>query len=318
MKLFKQIMSIILVIALFASFNFSIWFLLTRRCYDNYGTTSMAKMIELENYMPFDENSLIVKLDSDFKITENMPVLDGATALLPIYSAVINAVYPEDCVIHDGVDFTADSAMQYKNTLRGYKAIVDGDTDILFCAGPSAAQAEYAKEKGVELEYVPIGKEAFVFLVNSKNPVEDLSQEEIRGIYAGRYKNWKEVGGTNRIINPLTRLEGSGSQTALVNFLGNEKIGKKSPLAFTGGTLGFSFRYYVEGIVGNSGVKMVSVDGVYPDVENIKNGSYPIVSQFYAIYRKDNTNENIQPLIEWLLSEEGQYIIEESGYVGIK
>ncbi|MBR4878520.1 MAG: substrate-binding domain-containing protein, partial [Clostridia bacterium] len=267
---------------------------------------------------PFDENAQIVKLDSDFKITENMPVLDGATALLPVYSAVINAVYPEDSVIHDGNDFTSDSAMQYKNTLRGYKAIVDGDTDILFCAGPSKEQAEYAAQNGVELEYVPIGREAFVFLVNSQNPVQDLSIEEIRGIYAGRYKNWKDVGGTNRVINPLTRLEGSGSQTALVNFLGNETIGNKSPLAFLGGTLGFSFRYYVEGIVGNSGVKMISVNGVYPDVENIKNGSYPIVSEFYAIYRKDNTNENIKPLIEWLLSDEGQYIIEESGYVGIK
>ena len=60
---------------------------------------------------------------------------------------------------------------------------------------------------------------------------------------------------------------------------------------------------------------MLSVDGVYPDRENIANGNYPIVSNFYAVYDKNNDNPNIQPLIEWLLSEEGQRIIDETGYI---
>ena len=108
---------------------------------------------------------------------------------------------------------------------------MDGTTDILFCAGPSAEQMRYAEEKGVELVYVPVGLEAFVFFVNEQNPVDNLTVEQIRKIYACDYTNWSEVGGPNRIINPVTRLEGSGSQTAFESVMGGQKIGKKSPLA---------------------------------------------------------------------------------------
>ena len=69
----------------------------------------------------------------------------------------------------------------------------------------------------------------------------------------------------------------------------------------------------MDGIVENENVKMLSLDGVYPSCENIQNRTYPLVSQFYAIYRKDNKNENIPVLIDWLLSEEGQTLIEKTG-----
>ena len=69
--------------------------------------------------------------------------------------------------------------------------------------------------------------------------------------------------------------------------------------------------------MGNESVKMLSLGGVYPSAENIQNRTYPIVAQFYAIYRADNENENIQALIDWLLSDEGQRLIEQCGYVRI-
>ena len=71
-------------------------------------------------------------------------------------------------------------------------------------------------------------------------------------------------------------------------------------------------------MVGNRAVKMLSLNGVYPNAENIRNGTYPIIAEFYAIYRADNQNENIPILIDWFLSEEGQTIIEKSGYVRIR
>ena len=73
----------------------------------------------------------------------------------------------------------------------------------------------------------------------------------------------------------------------------------------------------MDGIVGNKSVKMLSLNGVYPSAENIQNGSYPIIAKFYAIYRADNDNENVQKLIDWILSDEGQEIIEKTGYVRI-
>lgn len=327
LKTAKQILVLFLIVLLFAMFNVSIYFILTRRLANNFSDTSQAKMIDVEAYLPHNPDSDLVRIDSSLKLTKNLPVLDGAAALVPVYAAFVDAVYPEGSVTFEGgsfsddnfygENFAPDSKMQYKNTVRGYQAIVDGSTDILFCAAPSAEQKQYAEEKGVELVYVPVGLEAFVFFVNENNPIEDLSPEQVRKIYTGEYKNWSEVGGANRVINPVSRLSGSGSQSAMDSFMKGQEIKGKSPLALTGGSIGFSFRYYMDGIVGNETVKMLSLNGVYPSSENIKNGTYPIIAQFYAIYRADNTNENIPVLIDWILSEEGQRIIEETGYVGI-
>ena len=326
-KLTKQILTLSLVFFLFASFNGSIFLLLTSRLSNNFSGTDQSKQIDVRMYLPHKSESDLAKIETDFRLTDNLPVLDGAAALVPVYASVIHSVYPEGCVTYEGgafsddnyygENFASDSAMQYKNTVRGYKAIVDGDTDILFCAAPSEEQTRYAQEQGVELVYVPVGLEAFVFFVNSQNPVDNLTVEQVRNIYDGTYTNWAQVGGPSRTINPVTRLEGSGSQSAMNAFMGDREIAPKSPFAFLGASIGFSFRYYMDGLVGNDSVKMLSLNGVYPSPENIRNGSYPVVVQFYAIYRADNQNPNIQPLIRWLLSEEGQALIEECGYVSI-
>ena len=324
----KQALSIVLVVVLFASFNFSIYMLLTNRLANNFSDTSQAKMVDVSKYLPHNEQSDLARINSSLKLYDNLPVLDGAAALVPVYASIIDSVYPEGSVTFEGgtfsddnfygENFAPDSKMQYKNTVRGYKEIVDGTTDILFCATPSAEQKQYAEENDVELVCVPIGLEAFVFFVNKNNPVDSLTTEQVRDIYGGKYTNWSQVGGPNRIINPVTRLEGSGSQSAMNAFMGDREIAPKSPLAITGASIGFSFRYYMNDMVGNEKVKMLSLNGIEPSAENIQNGSYPIIAQFYAIYRKDNTNENIPVLIDWILSEEGQKLIKESGYVRIK
>ena len=89
-------------------------------------------------------------------------------------------------------------------------------------------------------------------------------------------------------------------------------------LCKTGASIGFSFRYYMDGIVENDSVKMLSLNGVYPFAENIQSKRYPIVTQFYAIYRADNENPNVKILIDWLLSDDGQTLIEQCGYVRLK
>lgn len=327
-KIWKQLLVILLVVAVFAAFNLSIYMLLTGRLRNNFSDTGQSKQIDVARYLPHQPDSDLPRIESSLKLTENLPVLDGAAALVPVYAAIVDNVYPEGSVTYEGgsfsddnyygENFADDSAMQYNNTVRGYRAIVDGTTDILFCAAPSAEQKQYAVEQGVELVYVPVGLEAFVFFVNENNPVDDLTTDQIRGIYAGEYTNWSQLGGPDRVINPVTRLSGSGSQSAMDAFMGDVEIAPKSPFAITGVSIGFSFRYYMDGIVGNKAVKMLALNGVYPSPENIQNGSYPIIAQFYAIYRADNENENIPILIDWLLSEEGQQIIEQCGYVRIR
>ncbi len=316
-KIHNQLLAIIGLILFFVALDFGIYNLFTKRCISNASEGMKAKSIELDEYLPFQEDSKVVKVDSDITLTGDLPIIDGAAALYPVCSATVHALYPEDSVHFDGENFTTDSALQYRNTRGAYKAIVDGEVDIIICVKPSEEQLAYAAEQGVELELVPIGREAFVFLVNVDNPVDGLTVDQIKGIYTGKYTNWSQLGGNNRLISPLHRNQGSGSQTAMLSFMEGEEIARDYN-SFLGSAIGFSFRYYVEGVVANGGVKMLELNGVYPSVENIKNGSYPIINNLYAVYRKGDTNENIPVVIDWLLSEEGQQMIEDTGYVGLK
>ncbi len=316
-KLQKQIAVIVSIVLVFALFNASVFFLFTYRVLPRYSEDMQAKSVSLAEYLPFDESSKIVKLDSEMKLSGELPVIDGAAALYPVFSAFVNAVYPEDSIKWSGEDFEAESALQYRNTRGAYKAIVDGDIDIAILASPSEGQLAYAAENGVELEFIPIGRDAFVFLVGKNNPVDGLTSDEIRGIYSGEYQNWKELGGDDSRIGALTRNEGSGSQSSFLNFMGDTPV-KKDYDGFLGRSIGFSFRYYVEDVVSEGNVKMLALDGVYPDIEHIRNGEYPLVGEFYAVIRKGETNPNVKAFVDWMLSPEGQRIIEETGYVGIE
>lgn len=315
-KKYRQFMVIGIIIFLFVLFDIGIYAVFTRRCVSDYSEGMQAKSVELDKYLPFEEDSQIVKIRSELQLSGDLPVLDGAAALYPVFSAFVNAVYPEGSSIFDGENFSPDSVLQMNNTRGAYQAVVDGTSDVIVCAAPSEEQLAYAEEKGVELEMVPIGSEAFVFVVNAKNPVGDLSVEQVKGIYTGKYTNWSQLGGENKRIGALQRNEGSGSQTAMLRFMEGEEI-KTDYDSFLGSAIGYSFRFYVEGVVADGGVKLLSLNGVYPDKENIQKGTYPVVDHFYAIYRKDNENQNIPLLIDWMCSEEGQRIIEETGYTGV-
>ena len=80
--------------------------------------------------------------------------------------------------------------------------------------------------------------------------------------------------------------------------------------------MGFSFRYYVEGIIQNPDIKIIAIDDIEPTVENIKSGKYPVITPIYAVTYEEQMNDNVDKLLQWILSEEGQEIIEKTGYVG--
>ncbi len=296
--------------------------------YDESITINTSPNINTSEYLPFTNNTKIVKLDyeASLKLKDNLPIVDGAAAVFPVYSAFVNAVYPNTTTLNDGV-------FEYNNTVRGYRLLGEKRIDIFFGAYPSDTQIEDAKENNTEFEYTKIGTEAFVFFVHKDNPVTSLTADQIRRIYAGEITNWKEVGGKNEEIVAFQRNEGSGSQSMLIRFMDGKKI-MKAPTEQVNdmmsgiiervsnyknktNSIGFSFRYYLEGIIKNPDVKMVSIDDVAPTVENIKNGRYPITTSLYAVTYKDNPNANVDKLINWVLSNEGQEIIEKTGYVGI-
>lgn len=315
-KLKKQIVIIFFVVLGFVLFDYSFYSLITRNFINKYGENMREKSIDIASYLPFKDDSLIVHETSDIKIIDSIPQMDGATALYPIYSAYVEALYPKESVKFDGKDFLQDSKVQKTGTTVAYQKVIDGETDIIFCGKPSQKQLEYAESKNVELELVPIGKEAFVFIVNKNNKVNNLSIEQIKDIYTGKIDNWNLVGGENKNIIALQRAEGSGSQTAMLSFMNGKEMQKSSHILL-GRKIGYSFRYYVESIVNDGNIKMLSINEIEPNIENIRNDKYPIVDNFYMIYRKDNSNENIEKVKEFVLSEKGQKIIEDTGYVSV-
>lgn len=260
------------------------------------------------------------------RLKDNLPIVDGAAAVFPVYSAFVNAVYPSNVKLHV-------APFLYTNTSNGYTALANKAEDIFFGAYPSNAQIEYAKSVGTEFEYTKIGTEAFVFFVNKDNIVESLTEEEIKEIYSGKITNWKEVGGKDEEIIAFQRNEGSGSQSMLKRFMGTQEIMEApkeqvneymvgiieevSDYKNYSGAIGFSFRYYLEGIIKNDNVKMIKVNGIEPSKENIANGKYKLTTPLYAVTYKGNENSNVKLFIDWILSEEGQEIIEKTGYVGV-
>ncbi len=313
-KLAKQLGVIVLVIAMFIGLDTGIYQLFIKRVISHHSPGMQKMSVEVGNYVPFTGSENVYSAEGVTKLEGDIPVIDGAAALLPIYAGFVQSIYPESSVIYNGEDYDASSAMHYTNTRGAYKDIVDGNADIIICAQPSDEQLQYAKDNGVELEMVPIGSDAFVFIVNDSNPVNNITIEQIRGIYSGEIKNWKELGGKDIPIAAMRRNKNSGSQTALEKLMGDTPI-KPDYTTLFGSPIGFSFRYYVTGMLGEGKVKILTINGIAPTAETIADGSYPVAGNIYAIYRKGETNENVQKAIDFMLSPEGQKIVEQSGYI---
>lgn len=169
--------------------------------------------------------------------------------------------------------------------------------------------------------------------MNKDNPVTNLSSKQIRDIYSGKITNWKEVGGKDEKIRAFQRPEGSGSQSALIRFMNGQSIMKPMTKDVPAGmgaiisvtaeyenrdnAIGYSFRFYTQAMKKSNKIKLLQIDGVAPTVEHIRDDIYPITSPFYAVYVKGNENKNLMRLINWIQSDEGQQLIEKTGYVSI-
>jgi phosphate transport system substrate-binding protein len=294
---------------------------------------TVEQNFNLRAYAPFQENSKAVSLDepSTLKLTDDLPRLDGATALFPVYSAFVQAIYPEAEYYDAGKE--GETPLRCTSTAHAYDNLIKGKTDIIFVAGISEEHRQFAEESGVELVFTPIGREAFVFFVTVKNPVSSLTSEQLRAIYAGRITNWREVGGKNKKITAYQREANSGSQTMFIEFMEGTPI--MDPPVDTRATgmgamievvayknynnaLGYSFLFYTTEMVQNERIKLLELDGVAPTRENVANGTDPLSSYFYAVTARDNPNPNIVPLIDWILSAQGQSLIEKTGYTPLQ
>lgn len=312
---------------------------------DSLATVDDRELL-LRQYEPFREDNQLAALEGPASLHLDSPYdlrLDGATALYPVYAAFAQAVYPEFWE-KSGIEITYSpydvdgSTVVCTGTIEAYERLITGQTDLIFAAAPSQDQLDRAEAAGMELHMTPIGREAFVFFVNSRNPVTDLTVEEIQGIYSGTITNWAEVGGDSQRIRPFQRAENSGSQSALLRLMEGLPLlepEEEDRIAGMGGiirevasyrnyrnAIGFSFRFYATEMVQNGEIRLLALNGVEPTRETIRDGSYPIASDFYAVTAApkgqpplEETSETAAAFLTWILSEEGQRLVEETGYV---
>ena len=226
----------------------------------------------------------------------------------------------------------------HAGTHEAYQNVINADADIgLVAREPSADELELAKERGVDLTVTPFALDAFVFIKNYTNPVDDLSTEQIRAIYSGSLKNWKIVGGANTAICAYRRNRNSGSQELMEKLvmkdqpfeeLDNERSrmlikqvmgGPYIALTTDKDGLAYSVYYYEHFMAGSPNTEVISVDGVRPSFETIQSGQYPYVTKVYVVARTGTLkNSKVAALRKWLLSSEGQSVVRESGYVPLK
>jgi len=291
------------------------------------------QIYNLDFYRPFSGQGNIAELNepSTLQLSDSLPVIDGATALYPLYAAFVEATYPEST--ESGVDYDPDyGTVRGGRTPVAYERLVNGEVDVIFCARPSQEQRLAADATGKELHMTAIGKEAFVFFVNAQNPVNGLTSQQIRDIYTGNITNWREVGGRNNSIRAYQRDEGSGSQTMLVHIMDSLPLKQPEEREYTGGmgamisrtaayknykgAIGFSFLFFTTQMVGDQQIKLLQINGVSPTKETINNGTYPFTGDFYAITLGE-PKPNVKKLIDWILSTQGQYLVDKTGYVPV-
>lgn len=213
----------------------------------------------------------------------------------------------------------------------GIAAILNGTTDIAQSSRKMKMDEKMKmQDAGKAFKETIIAYDALAVIVNTANKVEQMTREQIEGIFTGKITNWKEVGGEDLKIVVYSRETSSGTYEFFKEHVLNKKNFAPSALLMpatgaivqsvsqTKGAIGYVGLAYLE-----SDVKALRVSYdqgktyVNPNVENAMNKSYPISRPLYYYYL-NATEKSIQPFIDFILSAEGQKIVKEVGYVPVK
>lgn len=292
-----------------------------------YGA-DMESGMNADDFLPFAKHSRLVRVAKPTtRLTGKLPRLDGATAAFPVYAGAAQALYPRMSRTK------IDNLVQLNQTDEAYTNLVHNYCDVAFAFKPSAAERKVAKKAGVTFHYTPIAREAFIFFVAKNNPVAGLTTNQIQDIYQHKITNWRDVSGHFARIRAFQRPANSGSQTVmqtlvmrgkrLAHPLKAEEIdgmgGILSAVAdYENGPqdLGYSFRFYTQGMQQTKNLRILKVDGVAPTTANIESGRYPYTLNLYAVTR-GHERRQVKQLLAWLQSKQGQEMVRKTGYLPV-
>ena len=279
----------------------------------------------------------------------NAPIIDGSDSTEPLRNLLMCRLLGIDCQwlqhletdgtwcvepqwhsLSDNDNKTLQRILQNRNTHGSFVSLIDGDNDIIITArGISRDEQKYADEKGTQLLSYPVAKDAFVFIVNPKNPVRNLSIEQIQKIYTGEIRNWKEVGGNDVTINPYVRNPNSGSQEKMETIvmagltmidwpemIGYVMLAPYYQLANDENSIAYTPFYYYDTIVNDDRTQVIGVNGIVPSKQTIEDDSYPYVTHVMASVRADiDKSSTAYQLFYQLATGQHNDIVKESGYI---
>lgn len=236
---------------------------------------------------------------------------DGSTSMEKVIGALGEAFEQEN----QGTSFTYNPT----GSGSGITAVSEGRCDIGLS---SRSLKEEEKQQG--LTETVLAYDGIAVIVNNENPVEDLSLEDISKIYTGKITNWKEVGGSDAQIVLIGREAGSGTRDGFESVTGTEDACKyRQELTSTGdvittvsdnpGAVGYASLAAVKDTV-----KAVSVGGVAPGEDTVKDGSYVVQRPFMLVTKADTKlSETAQAFFDFITSADADEIISGAGAVSI-
>lgn len=206
--------------------------------------------------------------------------------------------------------------VQSGGSTAGIQACMNGTVHI----GMSSRELK-AEEK--VLNEIVICYDGIAIIVNPKNPINNLTLEQVRDIFAGKIRNWKELGWIDRKIDAVTREEGSGTRGAFEELVMHKThIDDGIMVQDSNGSVKevvatdpYAIGYVSLGMVDNK-VKSISIDGIEPSIDNIKQKKYKVVRPFLYL-TKDKPDPDTQIFIDFVLSKEGQNILKKEGLVPV-
>ncbi len=210
----------------------------------------------------------------------------------------------------------------------GISALIDGQTDLApMSRAPKNAEIEASKSKGIELNITTIALDALVVIVNKVNTINDLSIANITSIYSGNITNWSAFGGSGD-ITVIERDENSGTHDYFNDlFLGGNEVDPTAVYSHkqeaSTSTL-FKLIAEDENAIGYGGlaymddtVKAVSIEGVEANKANAADGSYAIARPLFIVFDEKTVSSLARELVDYILGPEGQWIINDVGYVAL-
>jgi len=236
----------------------------------------------------------------------------GSTSVQP-FSEVLAEKFQEK---NPGVQIN----VQGGGSSQGVEATISGATDI-----GSVSRDLTEEEKGkANLVVTPIAVDGVAIVVHPSNKITALKMEDVKNIYLGNIKNWKELGGENAPITVVSREDGSGTRDAFSTIVMNkEDMVKSAIIQNSTGAVKTTVAGdknaigYISLSKVNQEVKALDIDGIKATEENVKAGTYKLQRPFIYI-TKDAPQGLAKSFIDFVLSEEGQKIIVEEGAFKIK